>query len=207
MGLMSYLFGRRDPIADWRAVADFIDANAAFQVNRTMYEYARARAGLAAEKLMREPDFLAAIEAARWTAFPIGVGNVAELVDSELRPRAGERRRELLEALVAATHAAQARYPLPEGFAETFWEEARARVEARLRLAALAEPKRAIDVPVASFPELFALIPIHPSLRAIDFNLLLNQVRTGMASFAQEFRRRADVSALISALPAPAPAP
>lgn len=207
MGLMTYLFGRKDPIADWGALEDFIDAQAAYLINRTMYEYARARAGLAAEKLLREPEFLAAIEAARWTAFPIGVGNIAELVEGELRPHAGERRQELLAALIATTNAVQSRYALPAGFADTFWDEAKASVETRLRLAALGPPKPAIEVPIASFPELFALVPIHPTLREVDFNLLRNQVRSVMCRFVDEFRRRANVVALVAALPTPASAP
>lgn len=207
MGLMTYLFGRKDAISHWGAIADFIDANAAFQVNRTMYDYSRARAGAAAGKLMSEPTFLAAIEAARWAAFPTCVGNMAELVDGELRPQVGAKRPSLLEALVSATRDVQSRYPVPESLPPEFWETSRGAVEARLRLAALAEPKSAIDVPVATFSNVFDLIPIHPSLREIDYTLVLNQVKSGMCAVLDEFRRRADVKALVGALPVSPPSP
>jgi hypothetical protein len=201
MSFWSRLFGRKAAIRDWADVADFVDANAAFLVNRTMYEYARARAGFSSEKLFREPDFLAAIEAARWSAYPIALADIAELVWGALARAAPEARAELLDAVAASARAALGRYPVPSGVEPEAWARAPDEVERRLRVAGLVPPKRAIDVPEASFPELFALVPIHPDLRAIDYQAIRNGVRAAMPKFVEEFRGRADVNGLLAALP------
>jgi hypothetical protein len=39
------IFRRRDPVRDTRKLADFIDQNSAFLVQKAIYEYSRARAG------------------------------------------------------------------------------------------------------------------------------------------------------------------
>jgi hypothetical protein len=207
MNLWTRLFRRKPAIRDWTAVASFLDANAAFLVNRTMYEYARARAGFSSEKLFRERDFLAAIEAARWTAYPIALANVAELVWGALARAAPDARAELLDAVAAAARDALARYPVPSAVEPEVWTGAPEEVERRVRVAGLVPPKRAIDVPEASFPELFALVPIHPDLRAIDYQAIRNGVRAAMPKFVEEFRSRMDLGALLAGLPGdPSPA-
>ena len=75
-----------------QALADFIDRNAAFVVQKGIYEYSRARAGHYAKVLFREPEFQAAADESRWRAYPLGLAMVAELVEGVLRPAAGEDR-------------------------------------------------------------------------------------------------------------------
>ena len=54
MGLLD-MFRRAPPIRDGQSLADFIDRNAAFVVQKGIYEYSRARAGHYAKVLFREP--------------------------------------------------------------------------------------------------------------------------------------------------------
>ncbi|KAF0134312.1 MAG: Esterase, partial [Xanthobacteraceae bacterium] len=91
MGMLDAILGRRKAISTWVQVEDFVDGQAAFLVNRSMYEYSRARAGILAEKLFREQSFKEAIEEGRWRAFPLSIANVAELADGLLRPAAAGR--------------------------------------------------------------------------------------------------------------------
>ncbi len=74
-------------------LAQFIDENAAFLVQKGIYEYSRARAGHYAKILFREPEFAEAVERSRWAAFPLGLAMVAEVVEGILRPRSSRANR------------------------------------------------------------------------------------------------------------------
>ena len=50
-------FGRRRPIRDADALSDFIDQQAAFLVQKGIYEYSRARAGHYTKVLFAEKEF------------------------------------------------------------------------------------------------------------------------------------------------------
>src|SRR3954447_15796472 len=95
MGLLD-MFRPRPPIGDVPALAAFIDENAAFLMQKGIYEYSRARAGHYSKVLFREPGFQAAVETARWCAYPLGLAMVTEMVGG------------LLGAHVAGRHAALA---------------------------------------------------------------------------------------------------
>ena len=85
MGLFD-IFRSRPPIRDSHELAQFIDENAAFLVQKGIYEYARARAGHYAKVLFKELMFAEAVERSRWTAYPLGLAMVGELVEGVLRP-------------------------------------------------------------------------------------------------------------------------
>ena len=57
MKLFEKLFRPRPPIRDLQALADFIDAQSAFIVQKGIYEYSRARAGHYAKVLFAEEGF------------------------------------------------------------------------------------------------------------------------------------------------------
>ena len=94
MGLFDF-FRRRPPIRDARALADFIDQQSAFLVQKGIYEYSRARAGHYAKVLFAEPGFQTAVEQSRWRAYPLGLAMVAEVVEGVLRPHAADRHAQL----------------------------------------------------------------------------------------------------------------
>src|SRR5262245_52755449 len=113
-GVMGFfdIFRRRPPIRDAAAIAEFIDRNAAFLMQKGIYEYARARAGHYAKVLFGEPEFQAAVEVARWRAYPLGLLLIAEMVEGVLRPHF-EPREASLEAVTALTLEVFDRYPVP----------------------------------------------------------------------------------------------
>src|SRR4029453_15042093 len=90
MGLLD-LFRSKPPIRDAAAVGTFVDENAAFLMQKGLYEYSRARAGHYAKVLFREPEFLAAVEVSRWRAYPLGLAMVGEMAEGILRPHFAER--------------------------------------------------------------------------------------------------------------------
>ena len=111
MGLFDIF--RPRPIRDLPGLAAFIDRNAAFLVQKGIYEYSRARAGHYAKVLFAEPAFREAIEQSRWSAYPLGLAMVAEVVEGVLRGRHGDDRRIALEALCSLVLSIFDRYPVP----------------------------------------------------------------------------------------------
>lgn len=200
MGLLDAILGRKKMIASWAGVEDFVDSRAAFLVNRSMYEYSRARAGILAEKLFREASFKAAIEEGRWRAFPVSLANVLELVDGHVRPAAAGREAALLEALVRVGRNVLARYPCPQGIEPAWWIGRGEGIETRIRLSALADPKPPQDIPKATFDEIFERVPIHPDLMKLDREVVLNHMRGMMVNIAAEAADQLDRAALVEAL-------
>src|SRR5215208_2101513 len=120
MGLLD-MFRPRPPIRDIPALAAFIDENAAFVTQKGIYEYSRARAGHYAKVLFAEKEFQDAVERSRWSAFPLGLAMVGELVEGVVRPLApadGGREPEGLRKLVVSVFD---RYPVPASLGEQAW--------------------------------------------------------------------------------------
>src|SRR5258707_722388 len=140
------IFRKRDPIRDAAALADFIDGNAAFLMQKGIYEYSRARAGHYAKVLFREPGFHAAVEVSRWRAYPLGLAMVAEMVEGVLRAHVGDRHVRL-ESLIALVLAVFDRYAVPPELGEQEWRGHRAELAHRLQLVGLHPPKRVMDIP------------------------------------------------------------
>ena len=88
MKLLEKLFRPRPPIRDREALADFIDAQSAFIVQKGIYEYSRARAGHYAKVLFAEEGFAQSVEHARWQAFPLGLSMVGEMIEGVLASHA-----------------------------------------------------------------------------------------------------------------------
>ena len=112
MGLLD-MFRARPPIRDLPALADFVDENGAFVVQKGIYEYSRARSGHYAKVLFSEAGFREAVERSRWSAYPLGLAMVTELVEGVLRGHAADRRDSLLGGLSAVVLAVFGRYPAP----------------------------------------------------------------------------------------------
>jgi len=86
-------FRRRPPIRKVAELADFIDEQSAYLVQRYIYDYTQARSGPYSKSLLVRPDFMQAVERSRWSAYPLGLAMVGEMVEGVLRPYAGEERR------------------------------------------------------------------------------------------------------------------
>jgi hypothetical protein len=90
MGFLD-IFRRKPPVQDLDALADFVDQQACFLAQKGIFEYARARAGRYSPSLFREEAFVAAVDKARWQAFPLTLAMVGETVEGALRPHGGEQ--------------------------------------------------------------------------------------------------------------------
>jgi hypothetical protein len=197
MGLFD-IFRRRPPIRDAKALADFIDENSAFLVQKAIYEYSRARAGHYSKVLFREPEFHRAVEQSRWRAFPLGLAMVAEVVDGVVRSQPGADRRREFETLVAIVLSVFDRYPVPDALGVEAWSELRADLERRLRLIDMHAPKRAMDIPKPFAKLYFDLMPIHEKLRGRDFPTTHNYLMVTLCNIHDELSKRVDRPALLA---------
>jgi hypothetical protein len=204
MGLLD-IFRRRPPIHDLTGLADFIDQNAAFLVQKGIYEYSRARAGHYAKVLFSEPLFRETIEKSRWGAFPLGLAMLAEVVEGVLRREAGSERQATLDALSSLVLSIFDRYPVPAALSESEWRDARAELERRLGLIGMHAIKPAKDIPEPFVEAYFSFIPIEKKLRKSEFPTIRNYLRVSLCNIHEEFSRRADTSALAATLSAPQP--
>jgi hypothetical protein len=202
MKLFEKLFRPRPPIRDREALADFIDSQSAFIVQKGIYEYSRARAGHYAKVLFREKEFAAAVEHARWQAFPLGLAWVGEMIDGVLAPHADGQRRQILDRLIPVVLAVFDRYPVPPSIGEQAWLEARGVLAHRLDLVSVHARKRVMDIPDPLAEAYFALMPIHEKLRGRDFDTTRNYLRVSLCNIHDELIARADLAALQRALTA-----
>lgn len=190
------IFRRRRPIRTSRELADFIDENSAFLIQKAIYEYSRARAGHYSKVLFREPEFHKAVEQSRWRAFPLGLAMVAEVVDGVLRSHSGADRRNEFDALVAIVLSVFDRYPVPQALGQEVWLELRADLERRLQGIGLHPTKRAIDVPGPYAQLYFDLMPIHEKLRGRDFPTTHNYLKVTLCNIHDELTKRIDLEPL-----------
>lgn len=196
------IFRRRPPVRQLGDLADFIDAQAAFLVQKGIYEYSRARAGHYAKVLFAEPGFQHAVEQSRWRAFPLGLAMVAEIVEGLLRPHTDDERRRALDALVGLVLSIFDRYPVPAALAKSEWLEARRELARRLDLIGIHAVKFAKDVPEPFAEGYVALMPIHEKLRGHDYQTIRNYLRVTSCNIHDEFEKRADAAALARQLQA-----
>jgi hypothetical protein len=193
LGFLGF-FRRRPPIRDAQALADFIDQQSAFLVQKGIYEYSRARAGHYAKVLFSEQGFLDAVEQSRWRAFPLGLAMVGELVEGVLNPYGSDRREQLneLNALVLSIFD---RYPVPASLGQQAWSDERTELDRRLRLIGMHAPKRAFDICEPWAETYFNLMPIHQKLRKSEFPTIRNYLRVTLCNIHDELTKRMDAQA------------
>jgi hypothetical protein len=202
MGLFD-VFRPRPAIRDLPGLAEFIDQNAAFLVQKGIYEYSRARAGHYAKILFSEPGFREAIEQSRWSAYPLGLAMVAEMVEGVLRGRVRGDRRIDMEEFGSLVLSIFDRYPMPAALTAAEWRDARRELERRLGLIGMHAAKAAKDIPEPFVKAYFSLLPIEKSLRASEFPTIRNYLRVTLCNIHEDFSKRADASVLAVMLSAP----
>lgn len=199
-------FRRPPPIADEAALAEFIDSQAAFLMQKGIYEYTRARSGHYAKVLFGEQTFVDAFNLARWQAYPLGLAMVGELVEGVLRGFGGGDPNGVTEWVRGVVLTAFDSHPVPPQIGAQAWRQARADLALRLQHAGLHPPKRAMDIPATLAKAYFDLMPIHEKLRGRDFPTTHNYLRVTMCNIHAELTERMDVQALSQLLPRTAPA-
>ncbi len=194
------IFRRRPPIHEPAALADFIDENAAFLVQRGIYEYSRARAGHYAKVLLGEVEFIASADESRWRAYPLGLAMVGEMAEGVLRAHVGDDRGAMLDSFGALVLSVFDRHAVPTRLGRETWLDARADLARRLSHFGLHPPKRVMDIPEPLAEGYFALMPIHEKLRGRDFPTVRNYLRVALCNIHDELIKRMDVPAVADSL-------
>jgi hypothetical protein len=191
------LFRPRQAIGSPAELQDFLRARAAFVSQKAMYEYCRARAGVMWDKLMLEAAFVAELEHGRWQAFVAALSDLAVVAELVVRQHAADADHAagLAEAAVGVLTAE----PL---LAEAGVEAAPAAAEIRLRVsqAAAAAPDRVYRISERAGGRIFALMPVHPSVRRADEGMIVNSVRFLMVRAYEDLEAAADGPRLAAAL-------
>ena len=205
MGFLD-LFKKPPAIESLTEMEDFLDTRSAFMVQKCVFEYSRARAGILWQKLFSEEGFKAAVSRSTWRNYPLCLENITVMVEQVLRPNAGDQQGELKAGMKAAAANVTDRYPIPEGFKARFWADARERIATRIDRAGLAAPRLVKDLPKETIKEFFNDLPLHESLRGHDFILVQNNLRSNLCQMHDEFISRADLPALaLSVIAGPRP--
>ena len=105
-----------------RASPNSSTSNAAFLIQKGMYEYSRARAGHYAKVLLQEPEFLEAIEKARWQGYPLGLAMVGEMVEGMLHEGAGTIGAPCFDGSLRIVLSVFDRYPVPPPIGAADWQ-------------------------------------------------------------------------------------
>jgi len=195
MGFLD-LFKRKPPIRDSAALADFIDANAAFVTQKGIYEYARARAGHYSKVLFAEKGFQQAADHARWRAYPIGLAMVAEVADNVLHQGRDVERLRSLQKLREIVLDVFDRYPPPAALDVQVWRDARVELVHRLDQLTLHPPKRAIDIPATYIQSYYEAMPIYEKLKKTDFHTTHNYLKVVLCNVHEDLENRIDLPAL-----------
>ncbi len=200
MNILTKLFRRQPSIQDTDGLAEFIDAHAAFVVQKGIYEYARARAGHYSKVLFGEEGFQRAVEVSRWRAYPLGLAMVGEVTTVVLQETTQLDRQALVSGVSDLTLSVFDRWEVPAALDEPAWRELRKELAERLDRIGLHPPKRAMDIPEPIAEAYFALMPIHESLRGQDFPTLRNYLRVTLCNVHHELTKRLDARAIAAQL-------
>jgi hypothetical protein len=191
------------PIATRDDLKAFMESRAAYLVQKSITEYAQARANIMFSTLMSEKSFLAAYEQARWASYPAALSMIAEMVEGMLRNEELAKTVVLYHQSIAAiAREIVTAFPVPDGFSAKFWDEALSALDHDLGLAGLGPPKQVHEIPLHRAREIFDVLPVHTSLRRHDFTMFANTLRFHLTEIATEFGERADKPALAAALSA-----
>jgi hypothetical protein len=192
-------FRKRPKAASRAALIDWLDSRAAHLTQKAIHDYSRARAGLSWQQIYSEPMFIAALDVARWRAFPIGLAVVGEMAEGTLRPVAPQPAA-LTAAVAGCALEAFDRHPVFAAIGADDWAVMRKELRHAIIAAGLHPPKPVKDIAVPVGERMFELMPMHPTIKQQDSLIVKNQLRTGLISLHEEFAASFDLSALAAAL-------
>lgn len=195
-------FRRRPPIRDIAELADFIDQQSAFLVQRYIYDYTHARSGPYSKSLLKKPEFVETVEHSRWSAYPLGLAMVGEMVDGVLRPHAEGQQRAVLDPLIALVLDVFDRYETPKPLGADVWRVARVELAGKLDQVGTHPPKRVIDIPEPYAERYFNMMPFDKELLTNDVPTTRNYLRLNLTHIRDEMVKRMDAADMAAKLKA-----
>jgi hypothetical protein len=190
LGLLKSWFGRKS-LRNREDLQQFLESRSAYLVQKSIAEYAQARANMMFSVLLGESEFQQAYETARWQSFPAGLAMVAEIMAGQLRSRLGFSAQEaevVLETLAGAViEKMKGHGPLNDAA----WSQARCDVASDLARASLAQPRPAMAIAQNRSRTIFEALPFHQAIRKHDFAMFRNTLAFHLTEVAAEFEEAA----------------
>jgi len=200
MGFFDRFRRRAIPIRDPDTFGAFVDEQASLLAEMSVRDYSRLRAGANADAMLADAAFAAALDKAKWEAYPRALAMTGAVLEAGLRPLAGENSHAMLFGLTAAIIAAFDRRTVPPAIGEADWSAARADLERGLGALAHQRPQT-VDAVVHEHSSLYlAIMPLHQKLAGDDFPALCSQLTTVLTQMQEVFAQRADSPALVGLL-------
>jgi len=196
MGFFDFLIGRRTRIAGPEALASFIDEQAAFLVQKGIYDYSRARSGHFSKVMLADAGFQSALNRARWRAYPLGLAMVIETVEASLAKFGSDDRRAHLNPLISLGAGIYDRYPRPAELSEEEWQSGRSELLLHLERLTTHPPKRIIDIPVPFADRYFSMMPFDKSFLTPDAPTARGFMQLHLVKMQEELERRAEMELL-----------
>lgn len=200
MGLFDFLLRRKPAIRAPQELANFIDEQAAFLVQKGIYDYSRARSGHYSKVMLADEGFQSALNRARWRAFPLGLAMVGETVETVLAPHAGGDRRRELDPLIKLVLSVYDRYPRPAELTEEDWAAGRADLALHLDRLSTHPPKRIIDIPVPFAERYFAMMPFDKPFLTPDAPTARSFMQLHLVKVQEDLMNRMDAGAMVKQL-------
>lgn len=196
MGFFDFLLGRKAPIATLDSLSAFIDEQAAFLVQKGIYDYSRARSGHFSKIMLADPGFQKALNRARWRAFPLGLAMVGETVEASLYEEGSKNRRELLDRLVTLVARIYDSYPKPDELTEEEWKAGRSDLLLHLERVSTHPPKRVIDIPVPFAERYFEMMPFDKAFLTPDAPTARSFMQLHLVKVQEELLSRGNLELL-----------
>ncbi|MGD9925870.1 MAG: hypothetical protein AB7V13_31120 [Pseudorhodoplanes sp.] len=200
MGLFDFLRRRKPAIRTPQELADFIDEQAAFLVQKGIFDYTRARSGHFSKVMLADPGFQASLNRSRWRAFPLGLAMVGETVETVLAPQAPGDRRGELDPLIRLILSVHDRYPRPPELTDEEWTAGRADLVLHLERLSTHPPKRIIDIPVPFAERYFSLMPFDKPFLTPDAPTARSFMQLHLIKVQEELLNRMDAGEMVTQL-------
>lgn len=179
------LFGTRR-LRSPQDLRSFLESRSAYVVQKSITEYAQARANMMFSTLLGEKTFQNAYDEARWKSFPAALSAVAEVMAGALRNRLDLSPAEASAVMVEGARRVVLDYPVPDFADETYWAGAVTRLEADLARAELGQVRPAHTIAQTRAREVFDALPFHSAIKKHDFDMFRNTLSFHLAEIAAE---------------------
>lgn len=173
------------------ALHELLTRESVYLSQKATLDYCRARAGVGWNQLVSEPAFIAALDACRWQATAAVLADAILVAEGFFRSHAGEEQRRLADALTASFRTILETSPAPADL-RGGWNALTDELSARLGRAQLGPVRNAAEIAKTGGGRVYELLPIHPSVRKYDREIVVNSVRFGMVGLSETLARRID---------------
>jgi hypothetical protein len=193
-------FRRKPPIRDVAELTTFMDEQAAYLVQRYIYDYTHARSGPFSQRLLAQPDFMEQVNRSRWQAYPLGLAMIGEMAEGVLRPHAGEDRRAVLDPLRGIVLGILDRHGVPPQVSAEDWRAARDELASKLDQIGIHPPKLVTDIPEPYAERYFNMMPFSKDLLTNDVPTTRRYLQLTLINIRDELLKRMDAADMAARL-------